>query len=40
VWALGQLADRARFESLASTMMASEADADVRDEWEAACPSS
>jgi epoxyqueuosine reductase len=35
-WALAQLVERARFESLASTMMASEADAGVRDEWELA----
>ncbi len=36
VWALGQLVDRTRFESLASKMIASEADAGVRGEWKLA----
>jgi epoxyqueuosine reductase len=38
VWALAQLADRVRFDTLASRMMATETDASVREEW--ACPSS
>jgi epoxyqueuosine reductase len=40
VWALAQLADRERFDALAAVMMAPEADAGVREEWElAAAPS-
>jgi epoxyqueuosine reductase len=33
VWALAQLADRARYTSLASQMMATEEDSGVREEW-------
>jgi epoxyqueuosine reductase len=33
VWALAQLADRMRFDTLASQMMATEADIGVREEW-------
>ena len=34
VWALAQLAERQRFDALASQMMAAEIDPDVRSEWE------
>jgi len=40
VWALKQLADRKRFNALASQMMAAETDSGVREEWETAYPSS
>ncbi|HEY2247541.1 MAG TPA: tRNA epoxyqueuosine(34) reductase QueG, partial [Bradyrhizobium sp.] len=40
VWALGRLADRKRFNALASQMMAAETDSGVREEWNTACPSS
>jgi epoxyqueuosine reductase len=33
VWALAQLAERKRFDALASQMMAAETDSDVREEW-------
>jgi epoxyqueuosine reductase len=39
-WALAQLADDKRFNALASRMMAIETDSEVREEWEAAYPSS
>jgi epoxyqueuosine reductase len=38
VWALAQLADRKRFDALASQMMATETDSGVREEWKAAYP--
>ncbi len=40
VWALAQLVERTQFDALASTALATEADADVRAEWLAAYPSS
>ena len=40
VWALAQLVERAQFDALASMALATEADANVRAEWQAAYPSS
>jgi epoxyqueuosine reductase len=40
VWALGQLADRARFGTLATRLMPAETDAGVREEWGITRPSS
>jgi epoxyqueuosine reductase len=40
VWALAQLVGDTRFNALASRIMTTETDSGVREEWEAACPSS
>src|SRR6185437_14905499 len=40
VWALGQLVERAQFDALASTALATETDAGVRAEWRAVASSS
>ncbi|HEY1637321.1 MAG TPA: tRNA epoxyqueuosine(34) reductase QueG, partial [Rhizomicrobium sp.] len=40
VWSLAQLVDGKRFNALASRIMTTETDSGVREEWEAACPSS